>query len=172
MNPPMSLSLLCIGQEDAKMQKIIRAEKKDLQEILDLQYLAYQSEAALVGDNRIPPLTQALDSLTSEFERGIILKAMDDSGQIIGSVRAYLRADTAYIGRLIVHPAYQGNGIGTQLLIAIENKYLGKRYELFTSSKSVRNIALYQRLGYHVFKQEKVTVDLSMVYMEKSFKEL
>ena len=35
---------------------ITRAESGDLQEILDLQYLAYQSEAALFGNKDIPPL--------------------------------------------------------------------------------------------------------------------
>ena len=37
---------------------IKRAEYKDLQEILYLQYLAYQSEAELFGSKDIPPLKQ------------------------------------------------------------------------------------------------------------------
>lgn len=44
--------------------KIIRAVKEDLQEILDLQYLAYQSEAKLLNNYNIPPLNQALEELT------------------------------------------------------------------------------------------------------------
>ena len=36
----------------------------------------------------------------------------------------------------MVHPEKQGQGIGTQLLVAIENEYPQQRYELFTSSKS------------------------------------
>ena len=43
--------------------KIIRDERSDLQEILDLQYLAYQSEAALFRSKDIPPLKQTLDNL-------------------------------------------------------------------------------------------------------------
>ena len=35
---------------------ISKARKEDLQEILSLQYLAYQSEAALFGSKDIPPL--------------------------------------------------------------------------------------------------------------------
>ena len=41
--------------------KIEKAEREDLNEILELQYLAYQSEAALFGTNDIPPLRQTLD---------------------------------------------------------------------------------------------------------------
>ena len=36
---------------------IIKADKGDLSEILDLQYLAYQSEARLFDNEDIPPLT-------------------------------------------------------------------------------------------------------------------
>lgn len=37
---------------------IVRAEYEDLEEILNLQYLAYQSEAELFGSKDIPPLKQ------------------------------------------------------------------------------------------------------------------
>lgn len=40
---------------------IQKAEKADLQKILDLQYLAYQSEAKLFNNIDIPPLKQTLE---------------------------------------------------------------------------------------------------------------
>ena len=147
---------------------IEKAKFEDLQEILDLQYLAYQSEAKLFGDQEIPPLKQTLQEVQGEYQRGIILKVSDENGGIIGSVRAYVVNGTVFIGKLIVHPQKQGQGIGTKLLLAMENEYLNKRYELFTSTKSIRNIALYQRLGYNIFKQEKVTEEMEFVYLEKS----
>ena len=46
--------------------EITRAEEKDLQEILNLQYLAYQSEAELFGTQDIPPLKRNwMKSLTN-----------------------------------------------------------------------------------------------------------
>ena len=42
---------------------IVKACLEDLQEILQLQYLAYQSEAALFGSNDIPPLKQTIDEV-------------------------------------------------------------------------------------------------------------
>ena len=146
---------------------IEKAQKEDLKEILELQYLAYQSEARLFGDMDIPPLMQTLEEVYDEFQKGAILKAVDDGGIIIGSVRAYQDGGTVYIGKLMVHPSKQGQGIGTQLLLEIEKQYLNQRYELFTSTRSEKNIALYQKLGYEIFDEEQVTEELRFVYMEK-----
>ena len=146
---------------------VVRAEKRDLQKILDLQYLAYQSEARLFDNQDIPPLKQTLADVENEFQKGIILKALDEDKTIIGSVRAFCDNGTVYIGKLMVHPSKQGQGIGTKLLLEMEKQYLNQRYELFTSTRSEKNIALYQKLGYEIFDEEQVTEELRFVYMEK-----
>lgn len=147
---------------------IEKAKKEDLKEILELQYLAYQSEAKLFGNMEIPPLKQTLEEVYGEFERGIVLKALDENGVIIGSVRAYQDGGTVYIGKLMVHPKMQKKGIGTKLLLEMEKEYPNQRYELYTSTKSISNIRLYERLGYKIFKEEAVTSELQFVYMQKS----
>ncbi len=146
---------------------IIKADKEDLSEILDLQYLAYQSEARLFDNQDIPPLKQTLVDVENEYQRGIVLKALDEDKTIIGSVRAFCDNGTVYIGKLMVHPSKQGRGIGTQLLLEMEKQYPKQRYELFTSTRSEKNIALYKKLGYKIFDEEQVTEELRFVYMEK-----
>lgn len=146
---------------------IEKAQKYDCKEILELQYLAYQSEAKLFGNMDIPPLKQTVEEVYDEFEKGTILKAVDENGGIIGSVRAYQEGGTVYIGKLMVHPKMQGKGIGTKLLLEIENEYPNQRYELFTSTKSISNIRLYKRLGYEIFKEEVVSPQLQFVYLQK-----
>ncbi|MBO5450463.1 MAG: GNAT family N-acetyltransferase [Coprococcus sp.] len=146
---------------------IVKAEKEDLQKILDLQYLAYQSEARLFDNQDIPPLKQTLADVENEHQKGLILKALDEDKTIIGSVRAFCDNGTVYIGKLMVHPSKQGQGIGTQLLLAMEKQYPKQRYELFTSTKSEKNIALYRKLGYKIFDEEQVTEELRFVYLEK-----
>lgn len=146
---------------------IEKAQIEDLKDILELQYLAYQSEAKLFGDMDIPPLKQTIEEVCKEYEKGIILKKVDDKGVIIGSVRAYQDGGTVYIGKLMVHPEMQKQGIGTKLLCEIENQYPNQRYELFTSTKSVDNIRLYERLGYKKYKEEIVSPELQFVYLEK-----
>ncbi len=145
---------------------ICKAQEIDLEEILKLQYLAYQSEAKLLNNYSIQPLTQTLEDLIIEYKNGVNYKAIIDQ-QIIGSVRGYVQEGTLYIGKLIVHPDFQGKGIGTKLLEYIENDHKGLRKELFTSDKSIRNIRLYERCGYTPFKTKPVSDDLNMIYLEK-----
>ena len=146
---------------------ITKAGKEDLKEILELQYLAYQSEAALFGNKDIPPLTQTLDEVIDEYNEGLILKMTDESGVIIGSVRAKEKDGTVYIGKLMVRPDHQKKGYGRRLLLEAERYFPGKRYELFTSTRSKDNILLYESAGYKEFMQKAVDDELVFVYMEK-----
>lgn len=146
---------------------IYKAEQNDLQEILQLQHLAYQSEAELFGNKDIPPLKQTLSEVIDEFNNGIILKMVIDN-RIIGSVRAKEENSTVYIGKLMVHPDYRCNGYGSKLLSEIELCFPKKRYELFTSTRSVDNIRLYQKMGYTIFNRKAVNDQLVFVYMEKT----
>ncbi|MBR2597232.1 MAG: GNAT family N-acetyltransferase [Clostridiales bacterium] len=145
---------------------ILKAVQDDLQEILALQYLAYQSEAALFGNKDIPPLKETIEELTEEFNKGTILKLVED-GKIIGSVRAYAKNRTAYIGKLMVHPDHRCKGYGTLLLNEIEKCFPDCRFELFTSTRSEDNIRLYQKLGYIIFDRKEITDELVFVYLEK-----
>ena len=149
------------------MCEIKKAEHSDLKELLQLQYLAYQSEADLFGSRDIPPLKQTLGEVIEEWGSGVILKMVDDNNTIIGSVRAQERDGTVYIGKLMVHPEHRHKGYGTMLLCEIEKCFPDKRYELFTSTRSLDNIRLYQKLGYTIFARKAVNDELEFVYMEK-----
>lgn len=146
---------------------ITKAEKNDLEEILKLQYLAYQSEAALFGNKDIPPLKQTLEEVISEYETGIVLKMTGEDGRIIGSVRAHEKDGTVYIGKLMVDPDHRHKGYGRRLLLEVEKYFPGKRYELFTSTRSKSNIRLYESAGYKQFDLKAVDEELVFVYMEK-----
>jgi ribosomal protein S18 acetylase RimI-like enzyme len=149
------------------MIEITRAQIEDAEAILTLQKLAYQSEAILYNDQSLPPLRQTLDELRAEWATNIILKAVD-AGCIVGSVRAYQDGDTCHIGRLMVHPDFQGRGIGKALMRAIEDHFAAvRRFELFTGAKSEGNIRLYQSLGYTVFLSKTLSDQVTLVYMEK-----
>lgn len=147
--------------------KITKASEEDLQEILELQHLAYQSEAALFGRQDIQPLTETLDELAEEYKAGTVLKMTDENGKIIGSVRGKEADGTLYIGKLMVHPDHQRKGYGRRLLTAIEECCPGRRYELFTSTRSVNNICLYESLGYKKFDERDADGEIRFVYLEK-----
>ena len=149
------------------MKNITRASPEDAITILELQKLAYQSEAQLYHDFSIPPLLQTVDELRNDFVDKVFLKIQSE-GKIVGSVRGYQTGDTCYIERLIVHPDYQGKGIGTVLMQQIELCFCqARRFELFTGHNSKRNIHLYERLGYKIFKSEEINKTLSFIFMEK-----
>jgi RimJ/RimL family protein N-acetyltransferase len=149
------------------MKNITHASPEDAAAILELQKLAYRSEAKIYNDFNIPPLTQTLDELRSDFTGKVFLKTQVE-GKIVGSVRGYQAGSTCYIERLIVHPDFQGQGIGTTLMEQIQSFFgQAQRFELFTGHKSDRNIRLYERLGYKTFKSEEMNKTLSFVFMEK-----
>jgi len=146
---------------------ILKAAINDLPAILALQRLAYQSEALLHDDFTIPPLTQTLEGITADFHKGVILKAVAPDDEIIGSIRGYLAENTLHIGKLIVHPSFQDQGIGTALLLDMESLHPGVRYELFTSDKSLKNLYLYQKHGYIEFKRGPLNVNSELIFLEK-----
>ncbi|SRR6266540_24577 len=144
-----------------------QADVKDAEEILTLQKLAYLTEAETYQDFTLPPMTQTLAELVDDFGSHLMLKAVVD-GRIIGSVKGGLHNGACHIGRLMVHPDFQGRGIGTLLMAEIEAAFPGvQRFELFTGHRSKGNISLYERLGYRIFTTATVGPLLTLVYMEK-----
>jgi len=151
------------------MKKLLikRARVEDAATILNLQKLAYLSEAQIYNNDSIPPLTQTLEEIRAEFDHQIFLKALID-GRIIGSVRAFQTQETCHIGRLVVHPDFQNRGIGSRLMDEIEAIFeKAKRFKLFTGDNSERNLYLYQKLGYREIQRQKFQGNLVLVYLQK-----
>ena len=146
---------------------ITYANIKDASEILDLQKLAYQMEAERYNDYSLPPLTQTLERIQDDFAKMTILKAEVDN-KIVGSVRAYAEKGTCYIGRLIVHPDYMGQGIGTKLMHSIEDEFKDvRRFELFTGQQTAGALQIYFKMGYREFKQKEMDTH-TLVFLEKN----
>lgn len=112
-------------------------------------------------------MIQTLEDIEQDFLNQTYLKAVINE-EIIGSVRGYEENNTCYIGRLIVHPAFQNQGHGTKLMHKIESIFINvERYEVFTGYKDEKNLYLYQKLGYKKFKSEKIHANLIFEYLEK-----
>ncbi|WP_141505683.1 GNAT family N-acetyltransferase [Paenibacillus luteus] len=143
------------------------ATVQDAYEILALQKRAYRSEAELYNDFSIEPLIQTVEELKRQFNNHTVLKASKGKS-IIGSVRCYNENESSFIGKLMVHPEYQGLGVGKLLMQEIEKACFAQRYELFTGSNSLKNIRLYEKLGYRIFNTKVINEQVSLVFMEKT----
>lgn len=149
------------------MYKIEKALEKDLEEILELQYMAFKSEAEMIGSTDIPALKQDYHGIVEDFHNGMILKMLDNNGVIIGSIRAFEKGESIDIGKIMVHPNFRRKGLATVLLKEVEEYYPGKRLELYTCTRSVSNIVLYEKVGYKQYKIIKGDSELEFVYLEK-----
>ncbi|MFF9037147.1 GNAT family N-acetyltransferase [Streptomyces sp. NPDC014892] len=147
------------------------ATEQDAEQIFKLQYLCFQSEAALYGNYRIDPLVQSLDSVRAEVASDCVFVARLGD-EVVGSVRGALDADgTAAIGKLCVHPRLQGHGIGARLLRAAESALAGEhgatRFRLSAGHRSEGNLRLYRRVGYETVGTSQGQDGVPMVVLEK-----
>jgi len=149
--------------------EIIKASFEDLEEILALQKAAFRLQAVKYNDFNIPPMVQTLEEIREEYDCKLFLKVISPEDQkIIGSARAYEKNGSCFIERVMVHPDRQNKGIGTALMREIEKRFPDARdYRLNTGHKSERNIYLYKKLGYRVFRKKKVTDHIHLLFMKK-----
>lgn len=144
------------------------ARVREAEQILKLQYLCFQGEAALYEDYGLAPLTQTLQDLLEEYDTHIILVARLGH-EVVGSVRGRVVGATCEISRLIVHPRLQRSGLGTRLVQALEEAVPDVLwYELFTGHRSEHNLRLYRRLGYRELRTEEVSSALRLIYLRKA----
>ncbi|OKH98300.1 acetyltransferase [Streptomyces sp. CB02923] len=150
---------------------ISAATDRDAEQILKLQYLCYQPEAALYDDYSIQPLTQTLEDLRAELSDACVVVARLGT-EVVGAVRGTADADgTAAIGKLVVHPRMQRHGLGGRLLTAVEERLTAersaKRYRLSAGHRSEGNLRLYRSHGYTPVGTEQLNPRLSLVTLEK-----
>lgn len=147
--------------------RIVPATPSDAEALLALQRRAYAEEAARYDDWSIPPLTETLDALQQAFATTTILKAVDGD-VIVGSVRGKDEPGICRVGRLIVEPERQRQGIGSQLLRAIERHFPDVRsFELFTGEQSAGNLRLYERHGYMAIERKALSPKVTIIVLRK-----
>jgi ribosomal protein S18 acetylase RimI-like enzyme len=146
------------------------AWRDELPEVLEVIKSAFKKEAERYGMFTIRPLRLKVTDLEKDFSEGTIVVAVLDD-RIVGSATARLdeESGTCHIGHVVVLSDYRRRGIGRSLVGAAEAVYgEALRYELFTAHQSHDNIALYESLGYSIFKKaELAKTEPLMVFMEK-----
>ncbi|MFT3970420.1 MAG: GNAT family N-acetyltransferase [Micropruina sp.] len=116
-----------------------------------LQRACWTPDAILNDTFEIPALYEDLATVQANFlthETWVLRRGP----RLIGAVRGVLRGTDWEVGRLMVAPDLQGQGLGRMLLRHIEHQAPGatRRLWLFTGKRSEANIRLYTRAGYHL----------------------
>ena len=145
----------------------------DAGEVLTLQRAAFTQEALIYGDPDMPALTQSLDELAAELRDNLGCVAVI-GGRIVGAARARAAGALLLVGRIAIAPDVQGEGIGSDLLEAVESRGRDagcREAELFTGSFSEANIALYERLGYRETERVDQGDGVAEVYLRKDIAE-
>ncbi|WP_268238958.1 GNAT family N-acetyltransferase [Nocardioides phosphati] len=131
--------------------EIERATADDAGELLTLQRACWVDEAIHNDFLAHPALHEDVEDVRAwlaEWDTWVVRRA----GRLVGAVRARLDGDAWDIGRLMVAPDLQGNGLGRVLLQHAEAvaPKAATSYVLFTGAASFRNQRLYQRAGFRL----------------------
>jgi len=133
---------------------IVRAVPADAPELLTLQRACWAQEAIANPGVHIPALHESLDDVRAwmgEWDTYVVRRA----GRLVGAVRARLDGPDSTvwdIGRIMVAPDLQGEGLGRVLLEHIQAgaPEVVTSYVLFTGAGSERNQRMYRKAGFRL----------------------
>lgn len=113
--------------------------------LLHVQHQAYTIEAAVIGDDRIPPLHEDLQSLQSAPLRWLGAFTGDT---VVGAVAWTEDPAEVDIDRLLVAPHSHRQGVGSALVRAVLLHAADRRTTVSTGRENLPARRLYERLGF------------------------
>jgi GNAT superfamily N-acetyltransferase len=121
--------------------------------LLLVQHAAYAVEAALIGDDRIPPLHEDLDDLRNA---PLLWLAAFIGDALVGAVAWTEDGAVVDIDRLVVAPDAQRQGVGSALVRAVLRRAAGRPTTVSTGRENTPARRLYERLGFTCAGGEEV----------------
>lgn len=138
--------------------KLVQAEQKQIERIVNISKAAFDSDIA-VGASAVggPPEYDSIAWHEQMFNERHLFQAEID-GEIIGGALLFLIDDgkMLYIGRIFVDPIHHRKGYGISLMELVESYYPSvKKIVLDTPLWNARTNAFYKKLGYSEVKRDK-----------------
>jgi len=129
-----------VAKEDIKIERVVQGDEKEIVKLL--------SQAKL----------PAQDLTLEKLEHFLVAKAKD--GSVIGAVGVELYQDVGLLRSLVVHPAYQGKGLG---------KWLTREVESIAQQRSIKTLFLltttaaefFPKLGYQVIQRNRAPMAIA-----------
>jgi ribosomal protein S18 acetylase RimI-like enzyme len=133
--------------------------------VLALQRESYAVEAALIGDDRIPTLTETLAELRAA---GLLWLASADDLGLTGAVAWKVLDDgTVDIHRLVVAPRAFRRGVASALLDALDATYPDRVTVVSTGTANEPALRLYRGRGFRTTSERDVIPGLSVTELER-----
>ncbi|MFN8190446.1 MAG: tRNA (guanosine(37)-N1)-methyltransferase TrmD [Nocardioidaceae bacterium] len=123
----------------------------DAGELLTLQRACWLQEQQANPGVEIPALGESLADVERWLGEWTVV-VLRRGGRLVAAVRARLEGETWDIGRLMVAPDLQGQGLGRRLLEVAEAAAppAATSFSLFTGAGSVDNQRMYKKAGYRL----------------------
>jgi ribosomal protein S18 acetylase RimI-like enzyme len=136
-----------------------------VRQIHAVQIAAYTIESQLIDYPQLPPLFATVEDFRQSQETFLVCLL---DGVVTGATSYLVTADTVEICRLVVHPHYFRRGIGSQLLLAVEQQ--NPRWQnlmVSTAAQNIPAIGLYEKRGYRIVRHEQLPDGLELVHLQK-----
>ncbi|MGJ9460015.1 GNAT family N-acetyltransferase [Oceanobacillus sp. CF4.6] len=148
------------------IKKIDISNRKNAEQVFNIQIPSYMVEAEIIGSYKIPPLKDSIDKLQQCGENFFGYYLEDE---LCGAISIKVENDEIDIYRLIVHPNYFKKGIAQMLLNYIESKFVVGTIKVGTASKNIPAVSFYNKNGFQKIKEVIVSEQLSVTSFEKKF---
>ncbi len=151
---------------DLRLRRLVLSQDEDVaRAVLVLQRDAYAVEAALIGSDGIPALTETLEELRCAGEEW--LGSFDALGLSGAVAWRPLRDGTVDICRLVVAPRALRRGVATALLDELDRLFPTNAMIVSTGSGNAPALALYRRRGFIPVRQRDAAPGLQVTELAR-----
>ena len=144
---------------------IRKADISDAEALAECMHAAYKTYSSRLEGKTLPPMTV---DYANEISSYLVWVAESDM-QVVGGLILVPEKNCITLANIAVHPKFQGNGLGRDLMAFAESEAKRQGYSelhLATHVMLTENISLYEHLGWSVIDRDE-----KRVYMRKELDE-